>query len=89
MARFYHWQKEGCRCTANRHGNRHHNWRCPVHGGWRTIDWSKPIAAVIVFGTMAIIIGGIVYIRAAAPCKYIDWMPVKDVPARCLKVGHR
>lgn len=53
-------------------------------------DWLvNLIAGVIVFAIFAVVIGGLIYVRAAAPCKYIDWMPAKDVPARCFTVHNR
>lgn len=30
------------------------------------------------------VIGLSVYMSFFAPCKYLTWMPTKDVPARCL-----
>lgn len=26
-----------------------------------------------------------IWLQVAAPCHLVDWMPVKDVPARCLR----
>lgn len=28
-----------------------------------------------------------IWAHVAAPCKYVDWMPAKDVPSRCLDVN--
>jgi len=50
----------------------------------RRVDfWARVIGVLIVM----FIIGGLIGLRSALPCKYIDWMPAKDVPARCLTVG--
>jgi hypothetical protein len=38
------------------------------------------IAALVVIA----IIGGSIWFRASVPCKYVDWMPAKEVPTRCL-----
>lgn len=61
---------------------------CVYHSGWpwqRALD--KILPPLIVFGVIALVIGAIVFVRVAAPCSVLDWMPVKDVPARCLGGG--
>lgn len=30
-----------------------------------------------------------IWLQVAAPCKYVDWMPVSDVPTRCLTIQER
>lgn len=44
------------------------------------IVWSVCALFLLVF-----IVGPIVA-YVAAPCKFVDWMPAKDVPSRCFKV---
>lgn len=52
----------------------------------RRLDfWAK----VIVIAIFAFVIGGLIGLRSTLPCKYIDWLPAKDVPARCFTVHNR
>ena len=32
-----------------------------------------------------LLIAGGIYLRVAAPCDAIDWLPVTEIPARCLR----
>ena len=45
---------------------------------WLFLVWPILIVAVIAFG---------IWLRVAAPCEYVNWLPVADVPTRCLIEG--
>jgi hypothetical protein len=47
------------------------------------------IAGIIVFGIMALVVGGVIVLRTKLPCSVLDWMPAKDVPTRCLRIDVR
>jgi hypothetical protein len=43
-----------------------------------------------VAGTVALVLVllvGAFYMACFAPCDVLGWMPVKDIPARCLTIG--
>jgi hypothetical protein len=42
------------------------------------------IGYVVLFVLILALIGFAVVMRFTAPCKDLGWMPVKDLPARCL-----
>lgn len=41
----------------------------------------RPIAGALALFLLAL--AG-VWVNVAAPCSALDWMPVRDIPARCL-----
>jgi hypothetical protein len=50
-------------------------------------DWAAITLGILV---IALIAGGVLFAIAAPfflPCSWIDWMPVKDMPGRCLPGG--
>jgi hypothetical protein len=44
----------------------------------------KTVGALLFVVLFALLIIGGFWARFAAPCKYLTWMPVQDVPSRCL-----
>jgi hypothetical protein len=53
------------------------------------VDWVKVIATVLFVAIVAVCVAVPIWVHAAAPCSWLDWLPAKDVPARCLTIGVR
>lgn len=49
----------------------------------RWLDYLTFILAVVLF---IILVGGGILFNQNAPCGWLTWEPVKDIPARCLAV---
>lgn len=50
----------------------------------RASDWWTAVGVALFTVLVVIGIGFSVWARYYAPCHALGWMPVKDVPARCL-----
>lgn len=50
----------------------------------RTKDRWAVLFGILVLVAIPVLIVLSIWLSVFAPCKYVDWMPVKDVPARCL-----
>ena len=51
------------------------------------VDYSIHPAVLVAFAV--VVLGAMSYGACWAPCDELGWLPVKDMPARCLKVEVR
>lgn len=56
---------------------------------YRTKDRLAVIGGVLFIALVVTLIPLGIWLHVAAPCKYVDWMPAKDVPTRCLSIEER
>jgi hypothetical protein len=49
----------------------------------------KAIAAAVVLVVLVVFVGGGLLLRAKLPCSWLNTLPAKDVPGRCLTVEVR
>ena len=51
---------------------------------------STSTGAAIAMFLVVVLLGALgIWLAAFAPCKYVTWMPTKEVPTRCLQVDVR
>jgi hypothetical protein len=50
-------------------------------------DWLVVIFGILALTLVIVVPIAVVVARVAAPCDWIDWIPVKDLPGRCLPGG--
>ena len=56
---------------------------------YKTKDRLAVIFGIIFLASVLGLIPVSIWLHFAAPCKYVDWMPAKDVPTRCLSIEER
>ena len=54
----------------------------------RSTDWGL-VGGIVGFILIIVLTIGSFWLHFAAPCKYVTWMPSKDVPSRCLEIRVR
>lgn len=47
-------------------------------------DWVAVVAGALIIAIVVALVALSIWARVAAPCEWVNWLPAKDVPARCL-----
>lgn len=50
-------------------------------------DWLAIIAGLLFLALIPVAIGFSIWVHFLAPCHQIEWLPIKEIPTRCLTVS--